>query len=1004
MLNALERETSEPDVSALYGAEYYASHCGPVPYARTDHWLGFFGSVADVLVRSFAPRRVFDAGCAIGLLVESFWDRGVEAHGRDVSEWAIEQIRADVRFWCEVGSIADPIDAEFDLVTCIEVLEHMPEAEAVRAVEVLAAAAPRILFSSSPTDLVEPTHVNVRPPIYWLNLWARAGFAPSVTHDAGYLAPHAYVLERSESGRSERELVAFADRVRNRVALAQVGDAMHAARAQAAEAQRATAQREADAEVARETAKAAVERERLAASRAEAAESALGAVKADVQALRGQLSASQAELAALQHSTAVDGAAAQAALSESQADGAARESRQRGRADRAEQALRFTTAAAESAQASLATRTTELAEARHVASAAHAAAAAASSELSLLRGEHQLACGARDHALARAEAAEADAASIRARIEGARRDTSIARANYKAVLTSTTWIATTPVRLVAGLLPRPFRRRVRQAMFLAGWAATFQISARLRGRRLMLARARRVEASEQFDPRWYSAVYPDVAGSGLSPAVHYAARGGPEGRDPGPAFHTPNYLERHPEAADEPGGAFMHALARGTVVDGATPVPRFQPPPLPPAAPASRAVPEPVPAAPEPLVAKPAIVTPEPSPPTAGALLAARFPDLTALPVFAAPHAGQRRLTIVTDSINSGSLYGGVGTALIIGALAARRLGAGLRLVTRIEPPEVSNVGLVLGVHGIPWDGNVEFVHAPRGDALGGKDVPASQDDLFLTTSWWTTWSTRQSVPRARIAYLLQEDERMFYPLGDDHLRCTETLSDPGVLYLVNSELLLSHFKEAGLAPGGVAFEPSFPSQVYHSSEQERRPARGKRGFFFYARPHNPRNLYWRGVEALSAAIEEGVLDPAEWDFHFAGHGAGPMSLPRGATALFPGPMAWTEYAAMARRMEVGLCLMYTPHPSYPPLDLAASGAVVVTNRFGPKSELSRYSPNILCADPDVPSLVAALRQATALAADSEVRAANFSRSGLQRDWAVSVAPALDRLVAWAKA
>ena len=106
----------------------------------------------------------------------------------------------------------------------------MPEADAIRAIHALAAAAPRILFSL-PQQISEPTHINVRPPAYWLALWATAGFAPSVTHDASYLAPHAYVLERSENGRSERDLIAFSDRIRHRVALSQVGAALHATKA-----------------------------------------------------------------------------------------------------------------------------------------------------------------------------------------------------------------------------------------------------------------------------------------------------------------------------------------------------------------------------------------------------------------------------------------------------------------------------------------------------------------------------------------------------------------------------------------------------------------------------------------------------------------------------------------------------------------------------------------------------------------------------------------------------
>src|SRR5258708_4713731 len=112
-----------------YGPGYYRKHCGPLPYDRScPHWGIFFGGVAETLIRSFRPRRVFDAGCALGFLVEAFWDRGVEAWGRDISEFAISEVRVDLRGFCSVGSVADPIEGRFDLITCIEVLEHMPEA------------------------------------------------------------------------------------------------------------------------------------------------------------------------------------------------------------------------------------------------------------------------------------------------------------------------------------------------------------------------------------------------------------------------------------------------------------------------------------------------------------------------------------------------------------------------------------------------------------------------------------------------------------------------------------------------------------------------------------------------------------------------------------------------------------------------------------------------------------------------------------------------------------
>jgi hypothetical protein len=52
----------------------------------------------------------------------------------------------------------------------------------------------------------------------------------------------------------------------------------------------------------------------------------------------------------------------------------------------------------------------------------------------------------------------------------------------------------------------------------------------------------------------------------------------------------------------------------------------------------------------------------------------------------------------------------------------------------------------------------------------------------------------------------------------------------------------------------------------------------------------------------------------------------------------------------------------------------------------------------------DVPSLVGTIQKASVIAADAQIRSANFANNALHRDWAVSLAPALDRLAAWAKA
>jgi 2-polyprenyl-3-methyl-5-hydroxy-6-metoxy-1,4-benzoquinol methylase len=135
-------------------------------------------------VTQIKPRSVFDAGCAFGFLVESLRDRGVDAYGVDVSEYAIGQVRDDIKPYCRVGSVTDELDRDFDLITCIEVLEHVDADTAQRAIDNFCRHTADVLFSSTPTDYTEPTHQNVRATAYWAGSFARRGFLRDVDFDA----------------------------------------------------------------------------------------------------------------------------------------------------------------------------------------------------------------------------------------------------------------------------------------------------------------------------------------------------------------------------------------------------------------------------------------------------------------------------------------------------------------------------------------------------------------------------------------------------------------------------------------------------------------------------------------------------------------------------------------------------------------------------------------------------------------------------------------------------
>jgi SAM-dependent methyltransferase len=186
-----DRSALGPRVGEASFDAYYYEHCCGRPYERNAEWLAFFGGIADRLVADLRPRTVLDAGCALGLLVETLRDRGVEAFGIDISGYAIAHVDDRVRPYCRQASLTDGINDRFDLVVCIEVVEHMPPREAEAAIVQICHHTDDIVFSSSPLDYKEPTHVNVHGPAYWAQQFARQGFYRDVDYDASFITPWA---------------------------------------------------------------------------------------------------------------------------------------------------------------------------------------------------------------------------------------------------------------------------------------------------------------------------------------------------------------------------------------------------------------------------------------------------------------------------------------------------------------------------------------------------------------------------------------------------------------------------------------------------------------------------------------------------------------------------------------------------------------------------------------------------------------------------------------------
>lgn len=186
----------QKNVGGSYDCHYYDAHFGDVGYGYREPWLSFFGRIADYIAADIKPGTVMDLGCGYGILVKALRDRGIHAFGIDVSEYAISQVDSEIRDYCQVGSITDRRSERYDLIVCIEVVEHLPPEQAHDVIDNLCRYTEDVIFSSTFDDYTEPTHFNVRPMEYWAELFALKGFYRDLDFDETVISPQAMRFQR----------------------------------------------------------------------------------------------------------------------------------------------------------------------------------------------------------------------------------------------------------------------------------------------------------------------------------------------------------------------------------------------------------------------------------------------------------------------------------------------------------------------------------------------------------------------------------------------------------------------------------------------------------------------------------------------------------------------------------------------------------------------------------------------------------------------------------------
>ena len=283
-------------------------------------------------------------------------------------------------------------------------------------------------------------------------------------------------------------------------------------------------------------------------------------------------------------------------------------------------------------------------------------------------------------------------------------------------------------------------------------------------------------------------------------------------------------------------------------------------------------------------------------------------------------------------------------------------------------------------------------------DASDRAPVPFNRADSVIATHWTAAWVAdvlSDELDVGHFCYLIQEYEPFIFPLGSAAL-LAEGSYELDHTALFSTEILREYFAEAG---HGVYRRGRQAGDIHSTSFQNAitpvgpvtvgdLETEGPGRLLFYARPepHASRNLFEIGLMALDIAISEGSF--SDWELVGIGKvdgGPDTLKLPRSGATLTMLPRApQDQYAETLNGFDVGLALMYTPHPSLVPIEMAAAGMVTVTNTFDNKDRevIESISGNLMAADPNLASIASTLAEAEVASGDLDARAA-----GSDVDW-----------------
>lgn len=146
-------------------------------YAARDIYRADYKILSRVILERISFNSVLDVGCANGFILEDFYDSRKTISGIELSADAVNFLPDKIRKFVKIGDFS-LAEGSYDLVSCIEVAEHIPPVISESLVKLLISRAKSVIyFTAAPPGQPGHGHINCRPHQDWINFFEAYGWS-----------------------------------------------------------------------------------------------------------------------------------------------------------------------------------------------------------------------------------------------------------------------------------------------------------------------------------------------------------------------------------------------------------------------------------------------------------------------------------------------------------------------------------------------------------------------------------------------------------------------------------------------------------------------------------------------------------------------------------------------------------------------------------------------------------------------------------------------------------